>query len=296
MPDDLLIRSLLLSEEVGICGRLRQAREQSQKRQADFARELGISRVRLASYEYAKAPLRYEIGKEICYRLNLNQRWFATGKLPMQPYFDISPNLEFKIKPKSLFGAAYRDILEVGIEERFKELEALLGKEVVREGDIIGAVLDNFHLVGESVSKAAAFYARRVVQLYLTWLPDEVAMDYINSLLNAHRKFQKQHSSAIAKLIAERQIKRSEKTTGDKSALDTNTEVRNSTSEMKLTLEALLSKVRHLTEPVGMKAKLAADLGVPATRVSEWLAGKHDPSGEVTLQLLNWVERQKRKK
>ncbi len=82
---------MLLDEEVRICGRLRQVREQSQKRQAEFARELGISRVRLASYEYAKAPVRYEIGKQICYRLNINQRWLATGRLPLQPYFDVSP-------------------------------------------------------------------------------------------------------------------------------------------------------------------------------------------------------------
>lgn len=70
---------------------------------------------------------------------------------------------------------------------------------------------------------------------------------------------------------------------------------RNTPGEMKLTLKGLLNEVRKLTEPSGMKARLAADLKVPQARVSEWLSGKHDPSGEMTLQLFNWVENQKRK-
>ncbi len=70
--------------------------------------------------------------------------------------------------------------------------------------------------------------------------------------------------------------------------------IRNTPSEMKSALKSLLDKVRKFTEPTGMKAKLAADLKVPQARVSEWLSGKHDPSGETTLRLLQWVEQRER--
>lgn len=55
------------------------------------------------------------------------------------------------------------------------------------------------------------------------------------------------------------------------------------------TLKQLLDQTRELVEPSGMKAVLASYLGVPQSRVSEWLGGKHEPSGEVTLKLLKWV-------
>jgi transcriptional regulator with XRE-family HTH domain len=70
---------------------------------------------------------------------------------------------------------------------------------------------------------------------------------------------------------------------------------RNTTGEMKLTLKRLLNDVRRLTKPAGMKAKLADALDVPQSRVSEWLSGKHEPSGEMTMRIFNWVEDPDRK-
>lgn len=55
------------------------------------------------------------------------------------------------------------------------------------------------------------------------------------------------------------------------------------------TLPDLLVQVRAATEKRGAKAALAAALGVPPSRVSEWLSGKVEPSGSVTLRLLAWV-------
>lgn len=78
--------------------------------------------------------------------------------------------------------------------------------------------------------------------------------------------------------------------------LTESSDIRNTPSEMKSAMKELLDKIRKLTEPTGMKAKLATALKVPPARVSEWLSGKHDPSGETTLQLLQWVQQQERQK
>ena len=61
------------------------------------------------------------------------------------------------------------------------------------------------------------------------------------------------------------------------------------------TLKELLDQTRELVRASGMKAVLATYLGVPQSRVSEWLGGKHEPSGEVALKLLKWVSEPDRK-
>jgi len=63
---------------------------------------------------------------------------------------------------------------------------------------------------------------------------------------------------------------------------------------MSLNMATLMKRLQRLTEPSGMKGKLAKALGVPQPRVSEWLAGKYEPSGETTLRLLHWVGQQER--
>ena len=51
-------------------------------------------------------------------------------------------------------------------------------------------------------------------------------------------------------------------------------------------MSALLDRVRALVTAKGMKTRLAEDLDIPPSRLSEWLAGKYEPSGEITLRLL----------
>jgi predicted XRE-type DNA-binding protein len=69
--------------------------------------------------------------------------------------------------------------------------------------------------------------------------------------------------------------------------------VRNNAADMKSarTWKELLEQVQRLTKPRGMKAKLAAYLEVPQARVSEWMAGKHQPSGDMAVRLFAWVSK-----
>lgn len=41
----------------------------------------------------------------------------------------------------------------------------------------------------------------------------------------------------------------------------------------------------------GSKGRLAQAIGVSPNRVSEWLAGTHQPSAENALAILEWLER-----
>lgn len=65
---------------------------------------------------------------------------------------------------------------------------------------------------------------------------------------------------------------------------------------MKVQLPRLLERLRTATAAPGKKTELAAALNpkVPLESVSRWLSGSREPSGEVALQLLRWVELQER--
>jgi hypothetical protein len=54
-------------------------------------------------------------------------------------------------------------------------------------------------------------------------------------------------------------------------------------------LSALMQRVKRATVQPGKKTQLSLFLEVPLRRVSEWLSGVRNPSGETTLQLLEWV-------
>ncbi|MBI5384894.1 MAG: helix-turn-helix domain-containing protein [Verrucomicrobia bacterium] len=59
-------------------------------------------------------------------------------------------------------------------------------------------------------------------------------------------------------------------------------------------LPRLLERLRQATAARGSKTKLAAWLGVSPQKVTDWLSGRVEPSGETTLRLLHWVEQQER--
>jgi DNA-binding transcriptional regulator YiaG len=77
--------------------------------------------------------------------------------------------------------------------------------------------------------------------------------------------------------------------------LDENDENRNS-ARVNTEMQALLQKLRRLTDQTGKKAELARFLRVSQSRVFDWLSGKCEPGGQNTLKLLQLVEEQEGKK
>jgi transcriptional regulator with XRE-family HTH domain len=70
--------------------------------------------------------------------------------------------------------------------------------------------------------------------------------------------------------------------------------------QVKAQLPNLLERLKKATAETGKKSALAKFLSsalktnVPLASVSRWLSGEREPGGEVTLQLLKWVELQER--
>ena len=60
-------------------------------------------------------------------------------------------------------------------------------------------------------------------------------------------------------------------------------------------LKALLARVKRASSARGKKTELAKYLGVSYVSVSQWLSGRFAPNGEVTLQMLAWVQAEEAK-
>ena len=67
-------------------------------------------------------------------------------------------------------------------------------------------------------------------------------------------------------------------------------------NDMQPVLPKLIQRLKRATEGRGRKSELAAWLGVHRQCVTDWLSGKQEPGGEITLKLLRWVEQQERQK
>ena len=109
-------KSRLPDYETAICGRLKSFREQLKWSQPDFAEKLGITKVRLASYEYGRAPVKYWLARKAQYEFHLSPVWLATGQPPITGYIALDPKIEKSIPEKELLSAAYHDYFIGSIE------------------------------------------------------------------------------------------------------------------------------------------------------------------------------------
>jgi hypothetical protein len=98
--------------ERAICQRLRKVREDRRLPKAALAVALGISWHKLASIEYARNPLRYQLADHVCRRLNVSQQFLAEGSGPESPYRAVHPSLQDKIPSGMLFSEAFKRFLK----------------------------------------------------------------------------------------------------------------------------------------------------------------------------------------
>jgi hypothetical protein len=64
--------------------------------------------------------------------------------------------------------------------------------------------------------------------------------------------------------------------------------------DVKPILPQLIERLKKATQARGRKTELASWLGVSPQKVTDWLSGRVEPSGETALRLDNWVKRQER--
>jgi transcriptional regulator with XRE-family HTH domain len=281
--------------ERAICARVKHFRELIKWSQPDFAKEIGISRDQLANIEYARSPLRYALGVTLCQVFDISGHWLVTGEGQMRGGHPALWVVEFE--PQHYFNCTFSEVYfrNPGV---FKP-EEKAGSELISEPTpgfdpeawLMRSVYHWFHynkfpdaLHSELFAKGVANAAENILEEFRragsAIMPKWSAKSFPFIPQNPLQKI-----PAGIETSAESEIKR----------LHITSEVRK-VSGVPTEIKKLLTDVRSLVSQKGMKAKLAAHLEVPQSRLSEWLAGKYEPSGEIALRLRNWVHDPKRQK
>lgn len=107
----------LPKREVGICLRLKLARERLGLNQEKFAKRAGITRGGLGNYELCRTPLRYDLALRVCRTFIISEEWLATGEFAAvhqaAPQFHLDTP-EGKARLGEMF---YRQCMDLASEE-----------------------------------------------------------------------------------------------------------------------------------------------------------------------------------
>ena len=279
-----------------ICGRLRSARKETSLSQVAFARLLEIDSSRLASYEHARVPIKWELALKLCTQFNLSQRWLALGSLPMRPRYDAGLKYSPLIKASSLFSSIFDDFLDkqtLAIEGAWIEE---IGEDKFRSGDFGDLELTVLEFPAAAYTKGAASKLIKSISLMLNWLPEELRQDYVNWIADANATFREKYSKQIGNIVppAAREFSDQAKRL-NKLCLPNVTEYGKQLG-VQTSLKKLRDRLNRATADRGMKSNLAKFMRVPLSNVSQWLSGEREPGGETTLRLLQWVEQQEGQK
>jgi transcriptional regulator with XRE-family HTH domain len=257
----------MTEREVEICDRLRSIRLALKWSQAELAALVGTSRSVIGNIEYYRCPVRFFLGDMVCQRLKLNQQWLAAGDGETFGYVDIPADIRARFGPTATFSTAYDSTL-AGIIEAVKDEDRETEKQIITDMGPGKPGRDQFEK-----------YLRVLSTAFIDKLPLTQYKRYFEALMEASNDFLNNRGRNL-ELPAFAPTK--------KESVDTISEFRKPLV-VKSELKQLLADVRRLTKAKGAKAQLAKKLDVPQSRLSEWLAGKYEPSGEIALRLRNWV-------
>ncbi len=257
----------------------------------EAAAAAGISKDRWASYEYGRAPVRYDLGRKACQMFGFSQRWFATGQLPMWHYVPIPNWVEEPIPERVLFSEAFDNYLAPEINFHYQQVSKTLSLPVarldeeeeviesfnrVKGGDLRGVLKDRYD---------EAFGYQRLL------IPDHLLQDYYASIFSAGSDFVQAHWEEVKKHKAAR------KADGGNEHQETivdNTPAAGYTSstDMKTRWNDYQRKLKQLCAVPGTKAAIAKKLKVSRTMVSKWVATEKpsEPSADYAFQLIEWID------
>lgn len=253
------MRPIDRQRHIEIGKRLREFRESLRIPRTSLARWIGISSDRLASYEGGRASLPCDVFQAISDRLNLNPYWLLLGAgTPRLPY-------------------------------KFRDSRISVGSPKARFSDVFDSITKVQTLT--PLQLEADTLVRSTYQQVWAFL--EAAREWENknqwpSLLPPLQE------SLRAVLLGSESVVRLLYSVLPKKDLTALTRDRKHygvlTNGPKSELDALLDRLKLLTSMPGAKTALAADLGVPLPRVSEWINKRFAPSAETVLRILRWVE------
>jgi transcriptional regulator with XRE-family HTH domain len=301
--------------EDDILGRLKEAREFLRLSQKEFAEQIGISRERLASYESGRARLRCDVALRMCRHFFISELWLATGQLSPagERRFgrlgdDLDARLSMSLFTRPIFqrlnaGKLFSEAFDTALATEYK---ALWSEHhgwppiVFSPGDDPRILISAMAVYVELCTNAlpivylARFYGNIIKATVV--LTDQIGIED-----SRHGQDGTEFTVALEDFLAKsypdasRGVERLRISIPTRAGIIASKKTLTETSAnrkippVKSPMKILLAKVSALTKERGRKVALANFLHVNQSRVSEWLSDKVEPSGEVTLRLLEWV-------
>ena len=287
------------AREMEICDRVRHLRKNVVKwSQPTMAEAIGVSLHQLAGIEYRRVPLNFGIAISLCNKCNVNQRWLALGEFPIQPRLDVLMHRYANYPATMPFSQVFDDILEESARHEKNRIIQDVGEENYRLGNFTSSDSRQAHVLtqagADNLSPDKSLLRQRAL------LSDVLALHNTGSPPEALRKkLEKKLDPLLAVYL--RDPKKAEwhlpvtASTGLKKEFDA-LSILGNISDVKAKLPRLIKRLNEATKERGTKTALAKFIGVPLPKISQWLAGEHEPGGETTLRLLQWVEQQERQK
>lgn len=197
MTDTIKVVPTVPPRELEICKRVREIRLEKGWKQSAFAKALGLPRVRLASYEYGRAPVRYELAKLIGEKFGVSQRWLAEGLSPEKAYVTLPAQLESQLDGRMLFSAAYENVVRPYLLRRLAEAASVLGCRVEElSPNFITWALSSPE--PDASANVASWKISNECTRAFTRTPPNLRRAFLDHLLTAMRQFKSKHKTAIA--------------------------------------------------------------------------------------------------
>jgi transcriptional regulator with XRE-family HTH domain len=275
--------------EIAIGKRLAELRRDAQWSREELAFHVGRTAELIARVEWGRMPLRYTDAKEFLKAISygktmslsvirpINPLWLAEGMDPVVLDWPLvlPTTVELGVDVRSSFSHViklYRDLIlklvQDPISTRLPEpwLRAYFEKwgKLSKEAHLLrlgGAIVK--HLF-QSSAEALAPYSQPAQRIL-----DEYHAALVEMHEPAPQANENKSSSVLTALTPQC-----------------------NSSTVQTEIAKMIQRLKKATEQRGQKASLARFMNVEPPRVSEWLSGGKEPSGDTTLRLLRWVEQQ----
>jgi transcriptional regulator with XRE-family HTH domain len=278
-----------------ICARVKEFRKKIGWRQSEFAAQLGITLNQLASIEYERTPLRYDVAWQMKTLFKVALEWLSVGELgPADSFQDNLPPPESTGLPDSALLSDVSDKINGAVPTFNFAAKPPKKISLDREDQKHRAVI--------------AYMLREQIDVWISKVPKGYTADYCDKLFALTKKYLDALPKETDEVISARmdalmwdEMRRdlhsrlSKEISLQKDGL-TNVALSGNNQDVKAKLPGLLKRLNEATCERGAKAALAKFMGVKLPTVSRWLSGTKEPGGENTLRLLHWVEQQERQK
>jgi len=271
-----------------ICERFRDFRERLELTRPQLGRRAGIEEEMLARYERELVPVRYGDVWKMNWGFGLNPSWLA------EDAGGVTSNARLPI-PESIGVSQKASFSEVWTAILAKEWPKICGS--LSPTELLNSIAQP---LGRLVGYPRRVFMERILESLLADVADCLSDDEFNalferaltealSIVSACNQESESYQVRCLHLDAERA-----KYNIAEGALDTlglsllNPSVPSPRTESPL-WDRLLERLRNVTSRSGSKVALANSMGVTKSAVSQWLAGRAQPSAENTLHMLAWV-------